>query len=113
MRFGERLLVAAAELPMTTAMRRVAILIGLTLVLGCRAQARVATEDRALALTAAQDTVRRQWRHEVGVDSVQVRGDTTVVWVSPRNWMATDAPQAGVRVLPRGRIVAIQWIMGG
>jgi hypothetical protein len=94
-------------------MQRVAILLGLTLALGCGTQARVPIEDRTVALTAAQDTARHQWHHEVGVDSVQVRGDTTVVWVSPRNWMATDAPQAGVRVLPRGRIVAIQWILGG
>lgn len=65
------------------------------------------------ATAAAQDTARRQWRHEVGVDSVQSRGDTLVVWVSPRQWMATDAPQAGVRVVPVGRIVEIQWIMGG
>jgi hypothetical protein len=49
----------------------------------------------------------------VGVDSVRTRGDTATVWVSPRNWMATDAPQAGVRVLPDGRVAAIQWILGG
>ena len=94
-------------------MLRVAILIGLTLALACRARPSDATDNRAVALTAAQDTARRQWQHEVGVDSVQERGDTTVVWVSPRNWMATDAPQAGVRVLPPGRIVSVQWIMGG
>ena len=94
-------------------MLRVTILIGLTVALGCRAKPDGATTNRVVAERAAQDTARRQWRHEVGVDSVQVRRDTTVVWVSPRNWMATDAPQAGVRVLPGGRIVGIQWIMGG
>lgn len=91
----------------------ICILLGLAFALGCRAESRVHAQEQAVAMNAAQDTVRHQWHHEVGVDSVQVRGDTTVVWVSPRNWMATDAPQAGVRVLPRGRIVAIRWIMGG
>jgi hypothetical protein len=99
--------------PTSDHMLRVAFLIGLTLVFACRARPSDATDNRTAAVTAAQDTARRQWQHEVGVDSVQVRGDTTVVWVSPTNWMATDAPQAGVRVLPRGRIVSVQWIMGG
>ena len=90
-----------------------AILIGVAVAGACRARPDSAANDRAVALTAAQDTARRQWRHEVGVDSVQGRGDTTVVWVSPRNWMGTDAPQAVVRVLPRGRIGGIQWILGG
>jgi hypothetical protein len=93
--------------------RHVAIAIGIVLGAGCRPPARDQERDRAAALAAAQDTARRQWKHEVGVDSVQSRGDTTVVWVSPRNWMATDAPQAGVRVLPPGRVVAIRWILGG
>jgi hypothetical protein len=84
-----------------------------TVAVGCRPAGGDPARDRALALTAAQDTARHQWQHEVGVDSVQTRGDTTVVWVSPRNWMATDAPQAGVGVIPPGRIVAIRWIMGG
>jgi hypothetical protein len=53
------------------------------------------------------------WHHTVGVDSVQSRGDTAIVWISPTNWMATDAPRAGVRVGPAGRVVAIQWINGG
>jgi hypothetical protein len=69
--------------------------------------------ERAVAERVAQDTARRAWRHDVGIDSVRQRGDTTLVWVSPRNWMATDAPQAGVRVGPRGRVVSIQWILGG
>ena len=94
-------------------MLRVTIVFGIAAALGCHSSARDMERERSVALVAAQDTVRRQWKHEVGVDSVQMRGDTTIVWVSPRNWMATDAPQAGVRVLPRGRIVAIQWIMGG
>ena len=68
---------------------------------------------RAAAEAAALDTASRAWRHAVGVDSVVVRGDTTTVWVSPRNWMATDAPQAGVRVSPDGRVASVQWILGG
>ena len=93
--------------------RCVAVVIGLALGVGCQPSAGNSAQNRALALTAALDTARHQWQHEVGVDSVQMRGDTAVVWVSPRNWMATDAPQAGVRVLPRGRVVGVQWIMGG
>jgi hypothetical protein len=68
---------------------------------------------RAEAEQVARDTVARAWRHTVGVDSVLARGDTTIVWISPTNWMATDAPQAGVRVGPEGRVFAIQWIYGG
>jgi hypothetical protein len=68
---------------------------------------------RAEAERVARDTVGRAWRHTVGVDSVLARGDTTIVWISPTNWMATDAPQAGVRVGPAGRVVAIQWVNGG
>ena len=68
---------------------------------------------RSHAERVAQDTARRAWRHEVGVDSVRQRGDTTIVWVSPRQWMATDAPQAGVRVVPNGRVVSVHWVMGG
>ena len=68
---------------------------------------------RARAERVAQDTTRRAWRYEVGVDSVQRRGDTTIVWVSPRGWMATDAPQAGVGVAPNGRVVSIHWVHGG
>jgi hypothetical protein len=91
----------------------VAVAAGIIMAIGCRPAARDPVRDRAAALAAAQDTARHQWHHEVGVDSVQTRGDTTVVWVSPRNWMATDAPQAGVGVIPSGRIVGIRWIMGG
>ena len=69
--------------------------------------------QRARLERIAQDTASRAWKHAVGVDSVRTRGDTTVVWVSPRDWRATDAPQAGVRVMRDGRIAAIQWIMGG
>jgi hypothetical protein len=61
----------------------------------------------------ALDTASRAWNHAAGVDSVRMHGDTAVVWVSPRDWQATDAPQAGVRVTPDGRITAIQWVMGG
>jgi len=69
--------------------------------------------QRARLERIAQDTASRAWRHAVGVDSVRMHGDTAVVWVSPRDWRATDAPQAAVRVTPDGRIAAIQWIMGG
>lgn len=72
-----------------------------------------AAATRASAERAAQDTVRRAWRHEVGVDSVRQRGDTTIVWVSPRKWMATDAPQAGVSVGPTGQVVSVHWVLGG
>ena len=68
---------------------------------------------RALAERVAQGTAARAWRHEVDVDSIRLRANTTIVWVSPRNWMATDAPQAGVRVAPGGRVVAVQWVLGG
>jgi hypothetical protein len=94
-------------------MLRIALTISVVLGIGCRPSTGDRERGRAVALTTAQDTARRQWQHEVGVDSVQGRGDTTIVWVSPRNWMATDAPQAAVRVLPRGRIASIRWILGG
>ena len=74
---------------------------------------RQTASTRASAERVAQDTVKRAWRHEVGVDSVHQRGDTTIVWVSPRKWMATDAPQAGVSVAPSGRVVSIHWVLGG
>ena len=90
-----------------------AVLIGWGLGLGCTSPSREQERDRAVALTTAQDTARHQWQHEVGVDSVLLHGDTTVVWVSPRSWMATDAPQAAVSVLRGGRIVGVRWIMGG
>ena len=70
-------------------------------------------DRQATAERVAQDTAKRTWQHEVGVDSVQRQADTTTVWVSPRNWMATDAPQASVRVGPTGRIISIRWILGG
>ena len=88
-------------------------LVAIGLAVGCRTSADDEERDRTAALEVAQDTATRSWRHEVGVDSVRMDADTTVVWVSPRNWLGTDAPQAGVRVLPRGRIVRIQWVLGG
>jgi hypothetical protein len=92
--------------------RLITLVIGLVLS-GCASPPPTDDGERAAALAAAKDTVKRAWKHEVAVDSVVARGDTTVVWVSPRDWMATDAPHAGVSVLPGGRIAAIQWIMGG
>ena len=80
--------------------------------LSCRAPAEDAERNRPADSTVARDTAAKAWKHEVGVDSTVTRGDTTIVWVSPRNFLATDGPQAGVRVLG-GRIVAIQWILGG
>jgi hypothetical protein len=74
---------------------------------------RSAERRRAVAERVAQDTAAQAWRHTVGVDSVLSQGDTTIVWVSPRNWMATDAPQAAVRVGPAGRVVGVKWIFGG
>ena len=68
---------------------------------------------RAAAERVAQDTASRAWSHAVGVDSVVMLGDTSVVWVSPRNWLATDAPQAGVRVDRDAKIVGIKWVHGG
>ena len=79
----------------------------------CANQPQADGVQRARIERIAQDTASRAWKHAVGVDSVRTRGDTTVVWVSPRDWRATDAPQAGVRVMRDGRIAAIQWIMGG
>jgi hypothetical protein len=92
---------------------RSAVVSVMAVALGCESSARAVERERAIARTAAQDTATHQWRHEVGVDSVQMRGDTTIVWVSPRNWMATDAPQAVVHVVPGGRVTGVQWIMGG
>jgi hypothetical protein len=90
-------------------MRHLAIACTFIAFVGCTSPER----RRAEAERVAQDTVARAWRHTVGVDSVVMRSDTTVVWISPTNWLATDAPQAGVRVGPAGRVLAIQWIYGG
>jgi hypothetical protein len=68
---------------------------------------------RVVAERVAQDTASRAWHHAVGVDSVCMRGDTAIVWVSPRDWRATDAPQAGVWVTPHGAVAAVQWVLGG
>ena len=91
---------------------RVAI-VGALALGACRSSDRKSDRDQSAALAAAQDTASRQWKHEVGVDSIQTSGDTSIVWVSPRNWNATDAPHAAVRVLPDGRIIVVHWIMGG
>ena len=69
--------------------------------------------QRARMEQIARDTASRAWRHAVGVDSVRMHGDTAAVWISPRDWRATDAPQAAVHVTPDGRITRIRWIMGG
>ena len=79
----------------------------------CTGDAAAGSDFRVRAERIAEDTTARAWRHAVGVDSVRMRGDTTVVWVSPRNWQATDAPQAGVHVTPSEQISTIQWVMGG
>ncbi len=78
----------------------------------CRDPAPAQSRTRA-AERVALDTASRAWRHAAGVDSVRGVGDTVVVWVSPRDWTATDAPQAGVRVAPGGRVVGVPWILGG
>src|SRR5215207_5843907 len=90
-----------------------AALAAVTIVAACEDRAPERAQFRAVAERVAQDTAARAWQHAVGVDSVRMRGDTATVWVSPRNWMATDAPQAGVRVLPDGRVADIEWILGG
>jgi len=79
----------------------------------CAGGAPEGSDFRVRAERIAQDTAARAWRHAVGVDSVRMRGDTAVVWVSPRDWQATDAPQAGVHVTPREQISTIQWVLGG
>ena len=82
-------------------------------VTACRRAEPVSSPARRVAERVAQDTASRAWQHAVGVDSVRMRGDTAIVWVSPRDWMATDAPQAGVRVTPNGQVAAVQWVLGG
>jgi hypothetical protein len=88
-------------------------LIAAVLVLGCRDTGADQARHRTAAERVALDTTGRAWRHTVAVDSVRLRGDTVIVWVSPSNWMATDEPNAGVHVVPDARIVRIQWIHGG
>ena len=90
-----------------------ALLIVVTLVIACRDTAAEQAQERAAAERVALDTTGRAWNQTVSVDSVLTRGDTSVVWVSPSNWMATDEPNAGVHVVPGARIVRIQWIYGG
>ena len=97
---------------MSTLPRLAALATALVLA-ACQARATDPARLRAAAERVAQDTATRAWHHAVGIDSVRMRGDTATVWVSPRDWMATDAPQAGVRVSPDGRVIAIQWIFGG
>jgi hypothetical protein len=95
-----------------SSLRLVRLLLATT-TLACAGKPQADGAQRARIERIAQDTASREWKHAVGVDSVRMRGDTTVVWVPPRDWRATDAPQAGVRVMRDGRIAAIQWIMGG
>ena len=92
---------------------RSVLLIASVMLAACGDREAEAQRERVTAERVAQDTASRAWRHTVGVDSLRMRGDTVVVWVSPRNWAATDAPQAGVSVAPGGRIVHIRWILGG
>ena len=79
----------------------------------CQGELQEGEAPRARAERVAGDTVARAWRHAVQIDSVEMRADTAIVTVSPRNWMATDAPMAVVRVNPAGRVVRIEWILGG
>ena len=90
-----------------------ALALAAVLLASCDDEAPAPPPRRAIAERVAQDTAARAWRHAVGVDSVRMHGDTALVWVSPRDWRATDAPQAGVRVTPDGRVVAVQWVHGG
>jgi hypothetical protein len=80
---------------------------------GCQRDLSEGETPRARAERVARDTVASAWRHAVQIDSVVMRADTAVVTVSPRNWMATDAPMAVVRVSPAGKVVRIEWILGG
>jgi hypothetical protein len=96
-----------------TATVRILFLAAITLAYGCAPADNVPRDDRAAALKAALDTTARAWKHETGADSVTMHGDTATVWVTPRHWQATDPPAAIVRVMPGGRLVGIQWIMGG
>ena len=61
----------------------------------------------------AIDTVAREWRMKVKVDSVEHRGDTTTFWIIPEEWKATDMPTSGVHVVPGKGIVGITRILGG
>jgi hypothetical protein len=90
-------------------MRHLAIICAVCTIVGCDS----AERRRTAAERVAGDTVAQVWRRAASVDSVLTRGDTTIVWLSPTNWTATDAPQAGVRVGPAGHVLAVQWVTGG
>lgn len=92
---------------------RLLALAAILVLAACAGDAPVAGDFRARAERIALDTTAKAWRHAVGVDTVFMAGDTAVVWVSPRDWLATDAPHAGVHVAPGGRITSIEWILGG
>jgi hypothetical protein len=92
---------------------RILCLVAITLACESPSSDHRVTDDRAAALKAALDTTARAWHHETGTDSLTMHGDTATVWVTPRNWQATDAPDAIVRVVPHGRVVGVDWIAGG
>ena len=92
---------------------RILCLAAITLACGSPSADHHLSDERTAALKAALDTTARAWQHETGADSVAMHGDTATVWVTPRNWRATDPPAAIVRVIPGGQIVGIHWIMGG
>ena len=98
---------------MSTTQSRFAIILLLAEAAACGSKPQSDSAERARLEQLARDTASRAWRHAVGVDSVSMHGDTAAVWVSPRDWRATDAPQAAVHVTRDGRITAIRWIMGG
>ena len=69
--------------------------------------------DSAATATAALDTLRRLGAKDYVVDSLVRRGDTAMVWVGPRVWMATDRPTSVVSVIAPAHIVAVRQIFGG
>ena len=58
---------------------RAAIVIGAAFAAACKSPDRKSDRDQSAALAAAQDTASKQWKHDVGVDSIQMSGDTSIV----------------------------------
>lgn len=92
---------------------RVTRIVLLSLAVACANQPPSDGARRARIEQVAVDTASRAWQHAAGVDSVRMRGDTAEVYVTPRDWRATDPPAATVHVMPDGRITTIKWVMGG